>query len=141
CDDDTDGYCDAALFCDPQNPPAICPNGCGDCDDGTETTFPGATETCNADDDCNESVDDATIDSGLACDGQDGDKCQDGHTACGPGGIISCVDGGPDLIESCNGLDDDCDGATDEGCDDDQDGYCDATMGCSGVTGGTAKRT
>ena len=34
--------------------------------------------------------------------------------------------------ELCNGADDDCDGATDEGCDDDGDGYCDMYMYASG---------
>ncbi|MFO0747886.1 MAG: MopE-related protein [Myxococcota bacterium] len=142
CDDDGDGYCDGAMLCDPQAASAVCPNGCGDCDDATGTTHPGGVETCNdADDDCNESVDDLTIDSGLACDGAgDSDKCTDGLTQCQEGGVIVCVDGGPDKLETCNGLDDDCDGQTDEGCDDDQDGYCDASMGCSGIAGGNNQK-
>ena len=34
---------------------------------------------------------------------------------------------------SCDGQDNDCDGATDEGCDDDADGWCDATMRRAGA--------
>jgi hypothetical protein len=34
----------------------------------------------------------------------------------------------PAATESCNGLDDQCDGKTDEGCDDDADGFCDSAM-------------
>ncbi len=36
----------------------------------------------------------------------------------------TCIAGEP-VSEACNDLDDDCDGAVDEGCDDDHDGYCD----------------
>ena len=43
--------------------------------------------------------------------------CQAGTRTCGPSGWGSCQgDVGPS-IETCNGLDDDCDGAMDEGCD------------------------
>ncbi|MCA9517068.1 MAG: hypothetical protein KC635_19130, partial [Myxococcales bacterium] len=32
--------------------------------------------------------------------------------------------------ETCDGVDNDCDEATDEGCDDDHDGFCDEALGC-----------
>ncbi|MCK5798075.1 MAG: putative metal-binding motif-containing protein, partial [Deltaproteobacteria bacterium] len=43
---------------------------------------------------------------------------------------LSCVAGEckEGIVELCNNLDDDNDGAVDEGCDDDADGWCDATM-------------
>ena len=64
----------------------------------------------------------------LDCD--DGDPC-DGVETCGPDGYCRA---GPVPTEACNGLDDDCDGVTDEGCgiecctnlvDDDGDGLVD----------------
>ena len=52
--------------------------------------------------------------------------CQ-GTRSCMATGLSACSAATP-AIEACNGLDDNCDGKTDEGCDKDGDGYCDATM-------------
>ncbi|MFH1726041.1 MAG: LamG-like jellyroll fold domain-containing protein [Elusimicrobiota bacterium] len=78
-----------------------------------------------------------TVDS---CD-EDADACAytpidedgDGSDICdGPG--QDCDDGNPDAYpgaeERCNGFDDDCDGQTDEGCDDDGDGILNAADNC-----------
>lgn len=53
CDDDRDGWCDAAL--DVVGDPAICPLGPNDCDDGDAARHPGRTEICDdfIDNDCN----------------------------------------------------------------------------------------
>lgn len=51
---------------------------------------------------------------GTACDGPDSDLCTEGAMACTGGGLV-CSDLTADNVEVCNGLDDDCDGATDEG--------------------------
>ncbi|MCK6531151.1 FG-GAP-like repeat-containing protein, partial [Myxococcota bacterium] len=84
---------------------------CGDepdCDDGDPTVHPGATETCDGeDDDC-----DGDADEGFDADG-------DGYGTCGAS--PDCADGNPAIhpgaTESCNALDDDCDGVADEGFD------------------------
>ncbi|MSP90574.1 MAG: hypothetical protein EXR79_02025, partial [Myxococcales bacterium] len=52
--------------------------------------------------------------------------------------LIDCLDtksccGDPACqVEICNGIDDNCNGYVDEGCDDDGDGYCDATIAFKG---------
>lgn len=71
-------------------------------------------ETCNGhDDDCNGQIDDA-IPSGGACSvaGAQG-VCAAGQLLC-VSGATSCVSGATAGPETCNGLDDDCDGQVDE---------------------------
>ncbi|TNF32345.1 MAG: HYR domain-containing protein [Deltaproteobacteria bacterium] len=119
CDDDGDGYCDAALGCADGVSIGVCENGCGDCDDNRAATYPRADEVCNGiDDDCNEVVDD-----GFAV----GESCEVGQGVCHAVGVFICNGSGTDVIceaapassspERCNGLDDDCDGQTDDGFD------------------------
>ncbi len=113
-----------------------------DCDDDAATVFPGADETCNdIDDDCDSTVDDNAIDalewhadadadghgdaasSTAACDPPadflaDASDCDDGDAAVFPG-----------ADETCDTLDNDCDGTVDEAdwyADTDRDGYGDA---------------
>lgn len=99
-----------------------------DCNDNNTGVYPGAIEICNStDDDC-----DGTVDDGLAfltyytdSDGDGyGDASATGVSSCSPiSGSASnntdCNDGNaairPGAIEGCNGVDDDCDQATDEG--------------------------
>ncbi|MEK7679846.1 MAG: putative metal-binding motif-containing protein, partial [Deltaproteobacteria bacterium] len=129
CDDDGDGYCDAAMTL--VGVPDACPSGGDDCDDENEDIRPGVVEGCNdVDDDC-----DVTVDEG--CD-DDGDGFCDAAMplvgapdAC-PGGGGDCRDLNPAIHpgvgEICDGIDNDCDAALDEGCDDDDDGWCDGAM-------------
>lgn len=53
---------------------------------------------------------------GTPCDGPDGDLCSNGqHVCAGDGATIECGDESVvDIAEVCNGVDDDCDGETDE---------------------------
>ncbi|MSQ02169.1 MAG: hypothetical protein EXR71_09805 [Myxococcales bacterium] len=105
----------------------------GDCDDADSTVHPGATEVCNTiDDDCDTATDDA--DTGLdltTASGWHEDLDLDGYgaaavatTSCdAPAGTLAddedCNDAdadiNPGVRESCNDLDDDCDGAVDGG--------------------------
>lgn len=99
-----------------------------DCNDGNAAIYPGAVEICNSiDDDC-----DGTADDGLTfttwyadADGDNYGNTSSTTTACSqPSGYVSnstdCNDNSaavnPGATELCNGLDDDCDGTTDEGC-------------------------
>ncbi len=95
---------------------------------------PGKPEACNDfDDDC-----DGQTDEG--CDDDGDDRC-DAALVCDPKhipdicpkGCGDCDDADakkPALVEACNDVDDTCDGATDEGCDDDGDDRCDAALIC-----------
>ena len=97
---------------------------CLDCDDGDPSVAPGKAELCDGkDNDCVGGVDDGF--AGL------GDPC--GKGACAGGELICSFDGASVLCsttghgaeeETCfNGVDDDCNGVTDEGCvQDDVDG-------------------
>jgi hypothetical protein len=99
-----------------------------DCDDADASVFPGAAEVCNGvDDDCN-----GQVDEGSATDASTWyrDSDEDGHgdsnfpaVACSaPAGYVSdgddCDDGSaaayPGAEETCDGFDNDCDGAADE---------------------------
>jgi RHS repeat-associated protein len=88
---------------------------------------PGApsAETCNGlDDDCNGVVDDG-FDLGGACVVGEGICAVQGERACAPDGRGTICVGEPGAagVETCNGLDDDCDGEADED-------YPDLNSGC-----------
>lgn len=75
-----------------------------------------APEVCDGiDNDCSLDTIDGSADPmvGMACDGDDDDLCQDGILVC-TGGALVCVEETPNRDETCNGLDDDCDGRIDE---------------------------
>lgn len=97
-----------------------------DCDDGDEARYPGATELCDAshDEDCNDTtygndVDGDGYESSACCNGSDcGADCDDVHASTSPIGL-----------ETCDGVDNDCNGVIDDGLiamnyvDEDGDGY------------------
>jgi hypothetical protein len=155
-DDDCDGNVDEAADADGDGW-----NACSDCDDTSASTNPGATEYCNGDDDdC-----DGTTDESDAADASTwyADSDSDGYgdpasstTACAaPTGYVSdatdCDDTSastnPGSTEVCDGIDNDCDGTTDESdaagaptwyADSDGDGYGDpasSTTACTAPSG------
>jgi len=119
---------------------------CAECDDGDAAINPDASEICDgADNDCDGDIDeDDATDAPTWYADADGDGYGDGTSttrACNqPKGYVSdandCDDGDasvfPGTAETCNGVDDDCDGDVDEGvtstwyADSDGDSYGDA---------------
>ena len=130
-DADGDGFGDSAdlgiSLCADPNDGSVTNNL--DCDDDNDGINPDAIEVCNGiDDDCDGAVDEDLIFETYYVD-VDGDGFGDTNDA----GVSLCADPNdgsvtnnfdcdddndginPDAIEICNGVDDDCDGAVDEG--------------------------
>ena len=105
---------------------------CGepDCDDNNYYINPGAIEICydNIDNNCNGQIDEGCNEP--TCTDTDGDGYFVEGGACGE---VDCNDNNaninPGAVEVCDGIDNDCDGVVDEGCnepictDADADGY------------------
>jgi len=129
-DKDGDGYdiCSPADICNPDGKLA-------DCNDSDASVNPGAAEVpCNCkDDDCNA----GTLDTPPDADGDGYDICDPSDPCDGDANVSDCDDTNgniyPNAIEQCDGIDNNCPGdpgfgQCDEGCDDDNDDYCDWTM-------------
>jgi len=107
----------------------VAPAQADDCDDGDSTVFPGAEEICDGqDNDCDEQIDEDALQTYYWDGDDDGygleDISEQGCTT--PEGYAEqsgdCADGDPErnpgAKETCNTMDDDCDGYADE------DGVC-----------------
>ena len=173
CDDEVDENVTAAWYADadadgygdPATETWACDGGSGlvdnarDCDDTDDLVWPGAPEVCDLlDNDCDDEVDEGvtltwyvdvdgdgyglasvsleacTLPTGYAA---SADDCDDGDAAVNPG-----------AEERCDGVDDDCDGDTDEDsavdastwyADRDNDGFGDATTGAPACTADTGR--
>jgi hypothetical protein len=116
CNDDGDAYCDSKMTV--SGKPAICTAGGGDCDDADKAVNPAAAEICDGkDNNCASGIDEG-------CDDDNDDWCDKNMTVVGsplvcPKGSNDCDDGNPfkspgEPEKPCGGVDEDCDGQTDE---------------------------
>ena len=150
CDGETDeDFPDLGSACDGPDDDE-CANGIWACsDDGTVMVCAEAVadvaELCNeVDDDCDGATDEDFAELlGTACDGPDSDLCDNGVTVCADdGGIVCGAETALDLTETCNQVDDDCDGETDEDfvlgvkCDGLDDDLCDNGLTTCDGSGG-----
>jgi hypothetical protein len=106
-DIDKDGYAVEGGIC-----------GAVDCDDNNSTINPGVTELCDGlNNDCSMETPDGSGENwyGSTCDGPDTDLCKEGIYQC-INGSQTCSDTTGNNEEICDGVDNDCDGVTDEGC-------------------------
>jgi hypothetical protein len=122
-DSDGDGYGSAALVACTQ--PAGSVSDSTDCEDGDAAVNPGATDICNSqDDNCNGLIDEDAAQGGPWYADSDGDGFGAGAALTGcaqPSGTVSdntdCDDAEntvyPGAEDSCDGLDNDCDGSAD----------------------------
>ena len=102
----------------PTGQPGVCAAGIQRCDaGGNATCVPNRVpmpERCNGlDDDCDAETDEDAVDHGAPCGADALGACAAGTGSCSDDGVLTCVPADPGA-ETCNGLDDDCDGQVDE---------------------------
>jgi len=114
-----DGKCGHTSACPDADGDGFQDKSCGgtDCDDSIWAIHPGGIELCNGkDDDCDGAIDEGNPSGNVYCDTGKLGLCKSGHTACSSGNIV-CIQNQLPSLELCNGEDDDCDGAVDDGFD------------------------
>ena len=102
CDGDDEDACARGVL--------VCAEGGTACDEAGA----GYAELCNGlDDDCDGDVDEGFAGLGDPCTPDAGASCGDGFVVCAPDEQgVACLSGAPGA-ETCNGVDDDCDGVVD----------------------------
>jgi hypothetical protein len=113
-DEDHDNVCVPQDNCPAvANPTQTDSNGNG-IGDACEVMCVPVAETCNGlDDDCDATADDGNPGGGAACNTGAAGACAAGTTTCS-NGALRCNATNQPAAETCNGVDDDCDGRTDQ---------------------------
>lgn len=115
-DSDKDGFGNAAVSTQACTAPEGYVSDSTDCNDNNAAINPGATEVCDGvDNDCDGQVDEG-FNVGTACSAGVGDCQALGNFVCKADGTSTeCnVVAGQPTVETCNNIDDDCDGMIDE---------------------------
>jgi len=121
CDDDNDDYCDSSMTT--VGNPAVCPNGGNDCNDNDDSIYPNANEACDLlDNQCTGDVGFGQIDEGCTCTTLQVQSCGTSDVGACTFGTQTCLNGIWDVCtgvtlpqaETCNNIDDNCDGTVDE---------------------------
>ncbi len=150
-DGDNDGFGAGTPVNDCQSPGAGYILQAGDCDDNNPSINPNGTEVCNGqDDNCDGEIDEGVLtvfylDADFDGFGDPNNTTMDCIAPIGfVGNSLDCDDGNmainPDAVETCNGMDDNCDGQIDEGVlstfflDADNDGFGDASNAVTDCT-------
>jgi alpha-tubulin suppressor-like RCC1 family protein len=113
-DDDADGFGGTmtGLACAPRAG-LVATNT--DCNDSDANINPSRTETCNGvDDNCVGGIDDSNPGGGMACASGLLGACAAGTTVCRTG-AVACNPNSMPIAETCNLVDDDCNGVVDNG--------------------------
>ena len=115
-DDDCDGTTDEDLTVYSGTDAGECQQGITECIDGivveTQSEIGPTPEVCDSlDNDCDGTIDQNTQQCGTT----DVGACEYGTETCSAGAWGSCIGEIVPVAETCNGLDDDCDGTTDNG--------------------------
>ncbi|MBA3649156.1 MAG: T9SS type A sorting domain-containing protein [Chitinophagales bacterium] len=149
-DNDNDGYGNPSIFTESCNRPLNFVSNDSDCNDNNGAVHPGAIDSCtnNIDDNCDGVTDNGSQFTFYSDADQDGyGNSSDTIHSCVPSpGYVNvagdCDDGNPEInpaaLEACNGIDDNCNGETDEGitlvfyADSDGDGYGKGTSSIQG---------
>jgi hypothetical protein len=148
--DRVDNNCDGHIDEGDPGGGGTCGSSVGDCRTGVNHCVGGTiscvgntgpvAEICDGhDNDCDGTVDNGNPGGGLAC-GMSTGACVQGHQMC-TSGTLQCIGAVGPVAETCNGIDDDCDGTVDNGnpggggvCGSNV-GHCSqGTLTCSGAT-------